>query len=430
MTQLPVSIVIVSRQRPDKLKLCLTGIAQLCYPAFEVVVVTDADSIAAIQTLPFATLLKLIPFEEGNISSARNLGVAHAAGEVIAFIDDDAVPEPTWLTHLITPFAQSDIGAAGGYVRGRNGISYQWQGRCVDERGYKTTLAFSDDAPRIFRPQADSALKTEGTNMAVRRAVLVDLGGFDPAYHFFLDETDLNLRLAQAGYAVALVPRAQVHHSFSPSVRRRQDRTPLDIFDIGASWAVFQRKFVPTRYRAHHWRTIRATERARVMGFLIDGRAEPGLTRALLKRLDLGYSQGMDRRVNSGSIPDQPLTPFAPFPSSDGAHIFICARSWDAKVAREKARAARQDGAIVTLLLLSPTALYHHARFHSDGYWEQRGGQFGKSTRSNPLFWPWSFRARCDKERIRIERTRVLDHPFEQAKKVARQRQRSGDLAG
>ena len=75
--------------------------------------------------------------------------------------------------------------------------------------------------------------------MAVRRDVLAALGGFDPAYHFYLDETDLNMRLAQAGHATALCPRALVHHGFAASTRRRKDRVPADLFDIGASWAVF-----------------------------------------------------------------------------------------------------------------------------------------------------------------------------------------------
>ncbi|MCB2152739.1 MAG: glycosyltransferase, partial [Rhodobacteraceae bacterium] len=58
---------------------------------------------------------------------ARNLGLAAAAGEIVAFIDDDAVPEPRWLARLTAPFADPGIAAAGGFVVGRNGISFQWR---------------------------------------------------------------------------------------------------------------------------------------------------------------------------------------------------------------------------------------------------------------------------------------------------------------
>ena len=81
-------------------------------------------------------------------------------------------------------------------------------------------------------------MKNEGTNMAVRRNVLVDLEGFDPADHFYLEETDLNMRLVAANHLTAIAPLARLHHGFAQSIRRHGDRVPRDLFDLGASWAV------------------------------------------------------------------------------------------------------------------------------------------------------------------------------------------------
>ena len=92
MNHLSVSVVVVSRGRPDALKRCLLGIAQLQYPVFEVVIVSDPSGIKAAKSLPFAADLKLVPFDKPNISAARNLGIVEAAGDIVAFIDDDAVP--------------------------------------------------------------------------------------------------------------------------------------------------------------------------------------------------------------------------------------------------------------------------------------------------------------------------------------------------
>jgi GT2 family glycosyltransferase len=80
--------------------------------------------------------------------------------------------------------------------------------------------------------------------ISFRRSVLVDFEGFDPAYHFYLDETDLNMRLVATNHLTAIAPLARVHHGFAQSIRRYGDRVPRDLFDIGASWAVFQRKFI------------------------------------------------------------------------------------------------------------------------------------------------------------------------------------------
>ena len=101
MTSTSVSVVIVSRGRPAALIRCLTGVSQLTYPVFEVIVVADPAGIDAASISTHADHLKLVPFDEANISKARNAGIAASAGEIVAFIDDDAVPEPTSPVMLI-----------------------------------------------------------------------------------------------------------------------------------------------------------------------------------------------------------------------------------------------------------------------------------------------------------------------------------------
>ena len=314
MTQTPVSVVVVSRDRPAALLRCLPGLGQVQYAPFEIIVVADQAGCAAVSALPMAAQIKLVACDVPNISIARNLGISHAAGDVIAFIDDDAVPEPSWLTQLIAPFDRADVAASGGFVRGRNGISFQWMARSVDEAGATVPMDVNLSQATVLTPKAQQAIKTEGTNMAVRRDVLLDLEGFDPAFAFYLDETDLNLRLARAGHATAIVPMAEVHHGFAPSTRRRSDRVPRDLFDIGASWAVFQRKYIGRMQRPAHWRGVRATERKRLMDYMVAGRLMPDDVVQLMRRLDHGYAEGKTRLRGGAEILSTPAAPFRAFP--------------------------------------------------------------------------------------------------------------------
>lgn len=400
----PVSVVVVSRDRPDALYRCVLGLSQVQYDPFEIVVVADAKGLAALGR--FDGQIKTILFEEANISAARNLGVSHAAGDVVAFIDDDAVPEPTWLSYLIAPFGGENVAAVGGFVIGRNGISFQWKARILDANGAATDIVVDEVEPTVLRLPAGQAVKTEGTNMAIRRNVLVAVGGVDPAYHFYLDETDLNMRLAQAGYLTAIAPLAQVHHGFAASTRRRSDRVPSDLFDIGASWAVFQRKFIPKKSHGEHWRSVIKAEHKRLIGNMVLGGLEPRTVRQLTKRLCEGYEVGKLRKTSEAQIGSITKLQFLQFPSITRNSVLKAVRSIHAAAVREKACKQVEQNQIVTLLILSPTAIFHRVQYHVDGYWEQTGGLFGKSLRDQKLLRLWSRKRRVafETERIRAVR--------------------------
>ncbi|KUF10667.1 glycosyltransferase family 2 protein [Pseudoponticoccus marisrubri] len=398
----PVSVVVVSRGRPAALARCVAGIAQLDYAPLEVVVVACPEGQAVVRGWPENGGIKLVPFDRPNISQARNLGVAQAAGELVAFIDDDAVPEPLWLRHLVSPFDRPEVAAAGGYVIGRNGISFQWTARSIDQTGEAHALALAGTDPAIPDPGPGRATKTEGTNMAVRRAVLARLGGFDPAFAFYLDETDLNMRIAEAGLATAIVPLAQVHHGFAESPRRAPDRTPRDLSQIAASKQVFLRKHCPASEHAEAWATFHAAQRARLLRAMQRGPLAPDDVMRLLAGLDRGAHEGAQREIDAlPELPDPPA--FQDFGAMPGApHEVLAGRSWQADTLRAQAADMVGHGATVTLFLLSPTARPHRVRFTATGVWEQSGGLFGRSRRDASFFRYWRFSARIEDEMRRL----------------------------
>ncbi|MDX5403373.1 MAG: glycosyltransferase [Rhodobacterales bacterium] len=407
MTRPQVSVVIVSRHRADALKLCLTAVSRLSYPEYEVIVVADPDGLRTVEELPFSTLIKTVPFDEANISAARNRGIAQAAGEIVAFLDDDSVPETRWLDHLAAAFDDPAVAAAGGYVLGRNGITPQWQSRVVDQSGEARNLSLHPRNVTILTPPEGQAVKTEGTNMALRRDVLSRIGGFDPAFRFYLDETDVNMRLAQAGHATALVPLALVHHGYAASATRRADRAVRDLRQIAASTVVFLRKHCPASRHAQILTRSFEQQRKRILTQMVSGLLEPRDIRRLLRSWNEGEEDGRARLLTEPVALPPAQGEFMPFRSLHWGDTRVIA-GHRAQAARLRAQAAQaaQEGRNVSLFLFSYTTLYHRVRFHPDGYWEQTGGVWGRSDRSDPMFRGWSISKRVEHELARIGASR------------------------
>lgn len=401
MTTLPpISVIVASWQRPDELQLCLTGLAQQDHPALEVIVVADAAACAALRARDWPG--KLAENPGANLALARNIGLSLAAGLVVAYIDDDAVAEPTWASRLARPFADAAVVAATGPTRGRNGISWQWHPVEVDATGADHPLPLKAET-WLHQGGALRAVKPLGTNCAFRRAPLCAAGGFDMAFRFFLEDADIGLRLAAFG-KTAIVPGAAVHHAFAASDRRRADRVPTDLRQIGASAQVFLRRHAEPALWADAIARLRAAEAARIIRHRAAGQIDEGGAARLMASLEAGIAEGASRDL-------PPLAPLLAKPPGDFTPLpgtgprpgrLIAGRVWQAWSLRRKAVQAARAGEVATLILMSPTIRAHRHRLHPDGYWEQRGGLFGPSERAQPRLRWWRLGARVRAEAARI----------------------------
>lgn len=398
------SVIVASWQRPFWLKRCLRALGQLDYPAFEIIVVADAAALTGID----GENLKKVPFDEANLSRARNAGIAVAGGDVCAFIDDDTVPEPMWLAHFEDAFRRTGADAAVGYVRGRNGISFQSRIQSVDCEAETHAEPHSGVEPRIPILLEGRALKLVGTNMAVRRDVLAAVGGFDEMYRYFLEDTDLSIRIAAAGYTSAIAPMAQVHHAFASSPRRTKLRTPVDLQDIGRSSALFLRRHFSGDHQAILAR-IERRERTRLLRHMVRGTCEPSDVGRILAGLKAGWDAGqketlghIDRTMNLAE------NDFLPFPALPSGHKILFSRLFSRHKRLREAEKIAEIGDRVSLFSFSLTPVRQHLRYTPKGVWLQTGGQFGKSDRDQKFLRWCRFAERSAEEVGRVANVRGI----------------------
>ncbi|NNK77268.1 MAG: glycosyltransferase [Litoreibacter sp.] len=404
MSETRASVVVVSRGRSNELAKCLKALRLQFYPNFEIVVVADQGGCAVVSGLGLQDHVKTVPFGEPNISAARNLGINHAAGEIVAFIDDDAIAEPTWLKNLTAPFVREDVAAAGGFVRGRNGISFQWKGELLDCAGQSRSINVEEMT--VIRGTAEKSVKTQGTNCAFRRELLERLGGFDESYAYFMDETDLNLRIGAAGHSTAIVPDAEVQHLVASNSVRGSDRAPKSLYQIGASYAYFLRK---QRLGDEFWIEFAQQQRGRLLRAMVAGQLEPRDVFRLMQELEEGRADGRlrEHRLKKAFATAPDFKPAVVEGEAPQSHV-ISGRFGQRKKLYTEARRLATQGRAVTVFCFWPNALFHKRWFHPDGFWVQSGGIFGKSSRSDPLISFRSRMSRIKRELNAIRKTRGL----------------------
>jgi glycosyltransferase involved in cell wall biosynthesis len=208
-----VSVVVCAYNEERYIGDCLASLLAVDYPGLEVIVCDDGSTDRTREILSGFSF-RVLSLEHGGLSAARNAGLEAAGGDIVAYLDADAMCDPDWPYHLALSL-EDDVAATGG-------PNLPVPGAGLQER----VVAASPGGPVEVLLADDRAEHVAGCNMAVRREVLTDLGGFDVAYTSAGDDVDLCWRLIDAGHEIGFAHAAQVWHHRRDTVRRylRQQR--------------------------------------------------------------------------------------------------------------------------------------------------------------------------------------------------------------
>ena len=226
-----ISVVVCSYNGARTIRDCLDGLEQLAYPDYEVIVVDDGstDSTAAIAC---QYDYRLIRTENRGLSNARNTGLKAATGEIVAYIDDDAYPDPHWLTYLAANFLSTSHAAVGG-----PNLAPPGDGPIAE------CIARAPGGPVHVLLSDCEAEHIPGCNMAFRKDCLEAVGGFDPQFRTAGDDVDVCWQLQERGLTLGFSPAAMVWHHRRNSLRTYWKQQ----IGYGRAEAMLERKW-PEKY--------------------------------------------------------------------------------------------------------------------------------------------------------------------------------------
>jgi glycosyltransferase involved in cell wall biosynthesis len=255
-----ISIIVPVYNGEATIRTCVEALLGLDYPRdrFEVLVV-DNKSIDGTRRIVEGYPVTLL--QEAAVQSsyaARNLGIAHASGDVLAFTDADCVPERGWLRAIVAAIEPSDVGGVAGAIEAFRADSavekYQARRAIRADRAYKHKVL----------PFAQTA------NAAYKREVFEKIGLFDPTL-IYGGDLDFSWRM-QSGASLRLVYEALAF------VWHRHRTTYKGLFGLYEKNAIAN-CLLAERY--HHYETY---PRVRTFLYLSRELLRSGLRSALLRR--------------------------------------------------------------------------------------------------------------------------------------------------
>ncbi len=206
-----VAVIVPTRDRSDMVAECLRSLLALDYPELQILIVDQSstdDTIRAIEAIAKEDRrLRVLRTPPYGASIARNLGARVSTTEIVAYTDDDCVVDSQWVHNLVREFEDSRVALVHGRVLpSPNGR------RTGIELAYKPTKGRQEFAGRV-----PPWYLGHGANMAIRRAALLQVGGFDPLLGAGGDfgaceDPDMTYRLLMAGWRGVYTGDALVYH--------------------------------------------------------------------------------------------------------------------------------------------------------------------------------------------------------------------------
>jgi GT2 family glycosyltransferase/glycosyltransferase involved in cell wall biosynthesis len=212
-----VSIITVNLNGKDYLSTLFNSIKELDYPKgrIELIVVDNGSSDGSVEFLsgkwPDIKIIRN-SFNTG-FAAANNQGAKAAAGDYVAFLNNDTKVDAGWLTELIKPvYGNKETVCSGSKVLSIDGKNLDFVGGMINFEGKGFQIDYGLAAEKDIHSDYRYLPFVNGGAMLVDRKVFLETGGFDEDFFAYYEDVDFGWRLWVLGYKVIFAPKSIVYH--------------------------------------------------------------------------------------------------------------------------------------------------------------------------------------------------------------------------
>ena len=258
-SQPTVSIIVPVRDGESTIAGCLDAILAADYPADRrEILVVDNGSTDGTASLIRARQVTYLHEPQPGVSNARNRGIAESTGDILSFVDADCLVEPQWLTELVRPFEDPEVGAVAG-----------------DLQHVPPSTAAERQAARLLGNWQQFAFNSDPAypitaNAAYRREVIDRIGPFDP-HMTRAQDVELGLRFQERS-------DSRLAYAEHATARHHNRSTQLGFFRQQLGWA-YGAGLVGAKFEAMGGHPVRPprireiTRTARGLGIVLSAKA-------------------------------------------------------------------------------------------------------------------------------------------------------------
>lgn len=243
-----ITVIVCTRDRASQLRTSLSAILRLDYPNFQVLVVDNAARTTETRDIVRDEFrdprVRLVAEKIPGLAQARNTGLHHAHGDIVAFTDDDTVVDQGWLAGIVEGFQRvPNVACVSGLVPAG-------ELRTRTQAYFEERVSWSKNIqPRVFslsEPPADlplfpftSGAFSTGANFALDRRTALSIGAFDTAFGAGTrtggaEDIDMFTRLLLKGHTLVVEPKAIVWHRHRDDVDALRDQARAYGIALGA----------------------------------------------------------------------------------------------------------------------------------------------------------------------------------------------------